>query len=1268
MKGRLVLFLIGLLIFCGQAVSAETPSPDIDRDPSIHPQTPQTESIVNTRAPSAIFSVTSTLNVQDTNPGDGICDAFVGGGITCTLFAAIQEANATSAHDTIQFNISGAGPHVFNVASGDDLGLPEITQDITIDGTSQSGASCPNILDPADLRIVIDGGGSQAYGLRLGESADDSLIKGLVITNFTTAGIQMNGADRVNIECNHIGVGADGITPGSNNNGIRFSGDFSNSDDTIIGGTSSNSRSERNVISGNSRAGIYNNQYSDGSGSNGTIIRGNYIGTNATGSAAVPNGHGIWTRTRDGEIGGTQSYQANVISGNNSAAIRIGILAEDILIDGNYIGTGPLGIFAIPNPNGIRIDPNDAAGGEAAPTSITIGLLAPNRIAYNSENGIFVQADSDGGGEVTQAQWRTNEIFSNGQIGIDLGNNGVDTNDIDDPDTGPNGYQNWPVLISAEPNGRIRGNLFLQSIIPSQTYALDVYQSSDCDPSGNGEGAAYIDTIFITGAGGQANFDEFINPPPEAGKFLTMIATNGNGESSEFGNCIEVINEPFVVDSTTNLNDATPGDGICRTTQGFCTINAAVDEANALDNPETITIEFDLPNQVNSIFLVDPLTITRKVIIDGSSNPGASCPTENDPAVIRVQLVGQAFPENMITLAAGSDGSEIRGLAIVSSQSDGIRINSGNNIIACNHIGVQADGVTAAANADDGVQIAGGDNNTIGGAADSDRNVMSGNSGSGVQLSNNAMDNLIYGNYIGTNASGTAAVANDNGVFLLADATGTRIGASGVGHRNVIAGNTNDGILVTDGSNNTQVDNNYIGLDKDGLGTIANGRSGVRVDGSTGTLIGSIANYITGNGAYGVHVRNGANNTEVRNNFIGLTEDASRTVVSNGSAGVYVENSTSAEIGSATTGNPGYRNEIANNGSHGILLNGADDAVIRNNLIHDNNSTGIRVENSDDVEIGGFNLAMRNYIYGNGTTGVYALTNVNNLEVWGNYIGRTENNAASGNAFNGIHLHNGVTNALLRDNYLQSNGRDGIRITGSATGNEILSNDYSGNAWLPIDLTGDGVTPNDTDDEDADSGSNGLQNYPELASADADTALIEGSFRSKPNTTFTLDFLQTLDCTGGTFNTGVIEKGTQSVTTDANGKATISYTASSGLSAGQYVAATATDPTDGTSEFSKCIEITQDVPTAVSLQAQHAQLSADVLRGYIIGVAFLLTVVAIMIWWRTRCVHCQRPFAKQTLRKEKRGHGIMDTITGTRHEFYQCRYCKHEWDKVVTLD
>ena len=80
------------------------------------------------------------------------------------------------------------------------------------------------------------------------------------------------------------------------------------------------------------------------------------------------------------------------------------------------------------------------------------------------------------------------------------------------------------------------------------------------------------------------------------------------------------------------------------------------------------------------------------------------------------------------------------------------------------------------------------------------------------------------------------------------------------------------------------------------------------------------------------------------------------------------------------------------------------------------------------------------------------------------------------------------------------------------------------------------------------------------------------------------------------------------------------------------------------------------------------QSSPSPIQGYFIGFGFIISAIALMLWWKTRCVRCQRPFAKVTLKKKKRGRGIMDSITGTRHEFYQCKYCSHEWDKVVRLD
>lgn len=1162
---RHILFCLCILLTLSGTVMAEnTPTPTHNViAPLDNPQsTSDDDRAVNTTAPSATFTVNSTLNIQDGNLGDGICDTFPGGTITCTLFAAIQEANQTTALDTINFNISGTGPHIFNVASGDDLGLPQITQDITIDGTSQSGASCPNVLNPADLRIVLDGGGNQAHGLRLGESADDSLIKGLVIINFATSGIQMNGADRVNIECNHIGVEADGTTPGSNGVGIRFSGDFADSDNTIIGGTTSNNRTQRNVISGNSSSGIYNNQYSDGSGSNGTIIRGNYIGTNALGTSAVPNGYGIWTRTQGGEIGGAQSYHANVISGNNSAGIRIGILTEDLLIDGNNIGTDVLGISAIANPNGIRIDPNDSPGDDPAPTSIAIGLLAPNRIAFNSENGIFVEADSDGGGEVSEVQWRTNRIYSNGQIGIDLGNNGVDANDVFDNDTGPNGYQNWPVLISAENSGRITGALPTKQSGSPLSYSIDVYEDTACDPSGNGEGRTYLDTFFMNGDGDIEPFDVFIDPLPSTGRFLSLIATSIDG-SSEFGNCIEVDTATFVVDQANggvNSNDINPGDGRCETNNNDCTLRAAIMEVNALGGDEPYNIYFDLGltglmTLGNSSAIP---TINVPVNMDGiADNPDTRCPNSaGDFATLRVTLRGINLPagSDMIVLGAGSGGSTIRGIAFVASQDSALHIGSDDNVVTCSWFGYGSNSAWNSGNSR-AIDIV-GDDNVIGGDSDAERNIIADSSAEGIRITSSATRNVVKGNYIGLNQTGSAANGNNVGVQITGGVTGNVIGGKFSSSRNVISGNTTQGVLIDSASHNNTIAGNIIGLDRLGSADLGNGNNGIRLDGVIGTTIGGSdlesRNVVSGNNNHGIYLTDAEDTTTI-GNFIGTD------------------------------------------------VNGM--SAVGNSL------SGIRDDRGDGNAIGGATAADGNVIGGNIRNGIYLLGHTLFPTIQNNLVGfeTGSGRATIGNGFFGIHIDSdgnaASTQATIADNTIAFNTRDGVRVDSLAVFTHLSANAIFENGWLGIDLDEDG----------ANSPTVGVV----ITAADAETDKIVAAINAFANNQYRVDFFASDDCDPSDYGEGQLYLGSDTVTTNGSGEAE-ALVGSSLFDGGDAITATLTriNPAPDTSEFSACFVVEGGVPTAVRVSEQWAVGSE---RWSVVGlllVVGLLSVGSVVVFGR----------------------------------------------------
>ena len=215
------------------------------------------------------FTVNSTGDAADINITNGRCDSESANGDHCTLRAAIEEANDTNGADTIDFDIGGNGA-VKTISP--NSALPPITDSVTIDGYTQSGAS-PNTLaegNDAVLNVVLDGinAGSVVVGLMI--EATDTTIKGLVIRRFDDYGIQLlsvgTAANRV--EGNFIGVNRDGITDRGNSDGVFLQGDSN-----TIGGTQPEMR---NVISGNDGNGVF-----IGTVATDNRIEGNYIGTSA---------------------------------------------------------------------------------------------------------------------------------------------------------------------------------------------------------------------------------------------------------------------------------------------------------------------------------------------------------------------------------------------------------------------------------------------------------------------------------------------------------------------------------------------------------------------------------------------------------------------------------------------------------------------------------------------------------------------------------------------------------------------------------------------------------------------------------------------------------------------------------------------------------------------------------------------------------------------------------------------------------------------------
>lgn len=193
------------------------------------------------------------------------------------------------------------------------------------------------------------------------------------------------------------------------------------------------------------------------------------------------------------------------------------------LVQGNLIGTDVTGGAALGN-GGHGVDVGcyqNVVGGTAGGAS--------NRIAFNGGDGVSV-------GCATGNQVRANSIFLNGDLGIDLGNDGVTANDPNDGDTGANNLQNFPVLSSATTNAgytTVTGSL---NSTPSITFDVDLFVSPSCDSSGHGEGETFLKTVQITtDPGGNGLFSEtFVSVENQ---FVTATATDPNGNTSEFSAC-----------------------------------------------------------------------------------------------------------------------------------------------------------------------------------------------------------------------------------------------------------------------------------------------------------------------------------------------------------------------------------------------------------------------------------------------------------------------------------------------------------------------------------------------------------------------------------------------------------------------------------------------------------------------------------------------------------------------------------------------------------
>ena len=526
----------------------------------------------------------------------------------------------------------------------------------------------------------------------------------------------------------------------------------------------------------------------------------------------------------------------------------------------------------------------------------------------------------------------------------------------------------------------------------------------------------------------------------------------------------------------TNTNDSGAG-----------SLRQAISDANG--NSGLDTIAFNIPG--TGVHIITPVTqlpsITSPVTLDGYTQPGSSANT-------------LANGDNALVLLTGASGSTIRGLVIDNGWSTAILIQTDTIAVEGCFLGTDPTGLIAHANTQgvnaDFAQPTSG--MRIGGTTPAARNLISGNS-VGVIIRSGA-NQLVQGNFIGTDATGTAALANSNAIDLRS--SDNLIGGTSVGARNIIAGNGNSGGISVNTDlvppTGNRIQGNFIGTDVTGTHPLGfspaislNSGADTQVGGLTPTPGTPPGNVIAGSFT-GVVVAQGVSNNTIQGNLIG-TDATGTSAVSNLLDGINVQGASNVIGGTDVMA----RNVISGNGRYGVLM-GTDNASVHSNLVQGN---------FIGTDITGTQLL------GNGSDGVLVTVSTNNM-IGGHVItaGEPPGNLIAGNAGNGVAL-----------------------VAGSQTTEiSILGNSIFSNGGLGIDLNGDGVTLNDSCDSDT--GANNLQNYPVITSASFAGGMVtlSGILDSVPNTGFRLEFFSNTEGDSSGFGEGQTFLGSTIVNTDGN--------------------------------------------------------------------------------------------------------------------------------------
>ena len=883
-----------------------------------------------------------SFNVVTNVDGDGSDDD---GGLTArlnqgSLHQFILNANATNGPNAMRF-VPAVLPNVVDGvlggggdpnAGGNDwwrivvtTALPAITgADTTIDGTAYDPANGTTMLDsntgmlgaggPVGVGAVglaqvarpeleiVDGAAANVIGVGLDVAAANVAIRDLAIYGFgdgtgtgnATGNVRVQGEayDGVVITGNVIGAGASSFTdPGalarSERHGIYI--------DAADGGTIQGNLIGFTGYSGIDMRSTWNNW----------LIEGNEIrGVGQT--SVIHDGINLLN-------GGNLTIQGNLITQNRGPGVDINTDADSVIVVNNTITNNAAGALGWGEETGVRIyradagnvvDRNVISGNTGAGVWVTAAnaadvtsvLITGNVITANTSAGVLVE-ETLGSASARIVQ---NDIYGNGGLGIDLDVNaavvplgdGVTANDAGDGDGGPNNRQNFPLITSTSVGA---GTVTIGGTLASTaggSFRIEFFGNDLFQTGGYYEGQRYLGFLDVVDGGlndldaiaGTITFSTTLNVVMAASDVVTATATNAaTGETSEFsaaGVLIVDTTADTIGGDTSSITALVANKGA----DGRISLREAILATNATANNGTPDrILFNIDNgvfplvggahtiNVGATGLGELPTISDAVLIDATTEPDFVA-----TPVIELNGTSATGDADGLTISgAGAAGTTIRGFVINRFNDNGILItNTSGVVVQGNYIGTNINGTAALGNGGAGIDLGtGAASNTIGGADPNARNVISGNSGDGIQIFGaGTTGNLVQGNYIGIDAGGTADLGNSqSGVNIWGGASSNTIGGGVAAAGNVISGNDQYGVEIdglATGSNVVQA--NRIGTTADGSGPLGNAQAGVTIGGgSSNNVIGfgysapdetGLANTIAYNGGDGVQL-SGTNTT-----------------------------------------------------------------------------------------------------------------------------------------------------------------------------------------------------------------------------------------------------------------------------------------------------------------------------------------------------------------------------------------------------------------------